>query len=79
MNSLDFLHYVVSFAVIIIAATIVAIGIILIIVLNEVKKAFHAVKKTSEGIQDLKNSIQYGIIGSIFTFGKSIFSKKKSS
>lgn len=76
MTSLDFLHYVVSVSVIIIALTIVGIGILFGLLLVEARKGLRALKKTSEDIQELKSSIQSDIIGSVITFGRRIFAKR---
>lgn len=76
VNSLDILHYVVSASVIVIALTIIFIGIMIGVILYEIRKVLISIQQTTKEIQELKTSIQNDFIGNFVSFWKKIFSKK---
>lgn len=69
MSSLDVLHYVLSAAIILIALVVVGVGIALVLFLEEAKKALQLVGHVGE-------SMQHGMIGSVISFGRNLFTKK---
>lgn len=65
-----------SIAIIIIAATIVSIGGLIVLILYEIRKTILAVKQTTKDIHELKASLQSGIIESMIAFGRKFFQKQ---
>ncbi len=76
MHAQVFLEYVVAGAIIIIGVVSIGVGIGIMLLLYEARRALRAVQKTAKGIEDLKESVSSGMIGSVISFGKNLFQKK---
>lgn len=65
MTSLDFLHYTLSGAIIIIALAIIIFTVFLVIVLQEIRKIISTLTDTAKGVKGVKDFL-----------GRVIFQKK---
>ena len=76
MNPQVFLEYVVAGAIIVIAVVSIGVGIGMLLLLYEARRALRVIQKTAKGIEDLKESVSSGMIGSVISFGKNLLQKK---
>lgn len=65
MSSLDFLHYTLSAAIIVIALAIIVFSVFLVIILQEIRKVVRTLSDTARGVKGVKDFL-----------GRVIFQKK---